>query len=69
MAGRNPPGGVAVEAVERHRRHDRLQPHHTGKEPYKDPYAFAFGAKGIPLWTSWNPKPALQKAAKFGGDG
>jgi hypothetical protein len=42
---------------------------HTGKEPYKDPYAFGFSRDGQPLWQLWNPDLKLQRAAKLGGNG
>jgi len=42
---------------------------HTGKEPYKDPFLFAFDSKGKLLDTLWNPDPKKQCAAKHGGTG
>ena len=42
---------------------------HTGKEPYKDPFLFAFDAKGAIVDTLWNPDPKKQCAAKHGGTG
>jgi hypothetical protein len=42
---------------------------HTGKEPYKDPYAHGFDRSGKLVWTLWNPDPGDQKSAEFGGTG
>lgn len=42
---------------------------HTGKEPYKDPFLFAFDAGGKLVDTLWNPDPKQQCAAKHGGTG
>lgn len=42
---------------------------HTGKEPYKDPYAHGYDRDGKLLWSLWNPDPKDQKGAKFGGTG
>ena len=42
---------------------------HTGKEPYKDPFLFAFDAQGTLVDTLWNPDPKKQCAAKHGGTG
>lgn len=42
---------------------------HTGKEPYKDPYAHGYDRDGKRLWSLWNPDPKDQKGANFGGTG
>ena len=42
---------------------------HTGKEPYKDPYAHGYDRTGKLVWTLWNPEPGRQKDGKFGGNG
>ncbi len=42
---------------------------HTGKEPYKDPYAHGYDRTGKRVWTLWNPEPGRQKAGEFGGNG
>lgn len=42
---------------------------HTGKEPYKDPFLFAFDDKGTLVDALWNPDPKKQCAAQHGGTG
>jgi hypothetical protein len=42
---------------------------HTGREPYKDPYAYGFDRSGKQLWSLWNPDPKRQVDSKFGGNG
>ncbi len=42
---------------------------HTGKEPWKDPFAFGFDRDGKQQWELWNPDPKKQVSAKFGGNG
>ncbi len=42
---------------------------HTGKEPYKDPYAYGFDRAGQQVWALWNPEPGRQKGTAYGGNG
>ncbi len=42
---------------------------HTGREPWKDPYAYGFDRDGKEIWALWNPNPKEQVDAKYGGTG
>lgn len=42
---------------------------HTGREPWKDPYAYGFDRDGKQVWALWNPDPKREVAAQFGGNG
>jgi hypothetical protein len=42
---------------------------HTGREPWKDPYAYGFSRGGKQLWKLWDPDPRKQVAASHGGNG
>jgi hypothetical protein len=67
--GDNRAGGVAVSPTTGVAAVTGYGMTHTGKEPYKDPYAYGFSRDGRQLWQLWNPDPKLQQAAKFGGNG
>jgi hypothetical protein len=41
----------------------------TGKEPYKDPYAYGFDRDGKEVWALWNPDPKKEQATKYQGNG
>ncbi len=42
---------------------------HTGREPWKDPYACGFDRAGKPLWKLWDPDPRKQVGSRHGGNG
>jgi hypothetical protein len=42
---------------------------HTGREPWKDPYAYGFDRAGKQIWKLWDPKPGLQVSGSHGGNG
>ncbi len=42
---------------------------HTGREPWKDPYAYGFDRGGKQVWKLWDPKPSLQVSGSHGGNG
>jgi len=42
---------------------------HTGREPWKDPYAYGFDRGGKQIWKLWDPKPSLQVSGSHGGNG
>ena len=67
--GDNRPGGLAVSPQTGIAAVTGYGMTHTGKEPYKDPYAYAFSREGKPLWSLWNPDPKLLVDKKFGGNG
>lgn len=67
--GDNRPGGVAISPKSGIAAVTGYGMTHTGKEPYKDPYAYGFDREGKQVWALWNPDPKLQKDAKFGGNG
>jgi len=67
--GDDRPGGVAVSPRSGVAAVVGYGMTHTGKEPWKDPYAFGFDRSGRRIWSLWNPEPGRQKAAQFGGNG
>ncbi|NBR84526.1 MAG: hypothetical protein EBS84_04335 [Proteobacteria bacterium] len=67
--GDNRPGGMAVSLQTGIAVVTGYGMTHTGKEPYKDPYAYAFDREGKPLWSLWNPDPKLLVDKKYGGNG
>lgn len=67
--GDNRPGGVTVSTTTGIAAVTGYGMTHTGKEPYKDPYAYGFDREGKQVWALWNPNPKLQQDAKFGGNG
>lgn len=67
--GQNRPGGMSVDPATGVTTVTGYGMTHTGKEPYKDPFAYGFDREGRQLWMLWNPDPKLQVDAKFGGNG
>ena len=67
--GDNRPGGMTVSAKTGIAAVTGYGMTNTGKEPYKDPYGYAFDRDGQPVWSLWNPDPKLEQDAKFGGNG
>jgi hypothetical protein len=68
-SGRNTPGAIAVDAKTGVTAVIGYGMTHTGREPYKAPYAYGFGRDGSALWSLWNPDPRREVAAQFGGNG
>ena len=67
--GENRPGGMSVDPKTGITTVVGYGMTNTGKEPYKDPYAYGFDREGKQVWMLWNPDPKLQVDAKFGGNG
>jgi len=67
--GDNRPGGMAIDKKTGIAAVVGYGMTHTGHEPYKDPYAYAFDRSGKPVWALWNPDPKHQADAKYGGTG
>ncbi len=65
--GDNRPGGMAVSPDTGVAAVTGYGMTHTGKEPYKNPYAYGFDRDGKPAWALWNPDPAKEKDVKFSG--
>lgn len=42
---------------------------HTGREPWKDPYAYGFDRAGKQVWKLWDPRPSRQVSSRQGGNG
>lgn len=67
--GENRPGGMSVDPRSGITTVVGYGMTNTGKEPYKDPFAYGFDREGRQVWMLWNPDPKLQVDAKFGGNG
>lgn len=67
--GGNRPGGVAVDPETGVAVVVGYGMAHTGREPWKDPYAFAYDREGRQVWKLWHPKPSRQVSARHGGNG
>ncbi len=67
--GDNRPGGMSVDPVSGITTVVGYGMTHTGKEPYKDPFAYGFDRAGKQVWMLWNPDPKREVDAKFGGNG
>jgi hypothetical protein len=67
--GENRPGGMSVDPRTGIATVVGYGMTNTGKEPYKDPFAYGFDRAGKQVWGLWNPDPKLQVDAKFGGNG
>ena len=67
--GENRPGGMSVDPPSGITTVVGYGMTNTGKEPYKDPFAYGFDREGKQLWMLWNPDPKREVDAKFGGNG
>lgn len=67
--GENRPGGMSVDAKTGVTTVVGYGMTHTGKEPWKNPFAYGFDRDGKQLWALWNPDPKRQVDAKHGGNG
>jgi hypothetical protein len=67
--GDNRPGGIGLDARTGTVAVVGYGMTHTGKEPWKNPFAYAFDRGGNPMWGLWNPEPGRQVAKEFGGNG
>lgn len=67
--GENRPGGMSVDAKTGITTVVGYGMTHTGKEPWKDPFAYGFDRDGKQVWALWNPEPKRQVDAKYGGNG
>jgi RNA polymerase sigma factor (sigma-70 family) len=67
--GDNRPGGMSVDPKTGITTVVGYGMTNTGKEPWKDPFAYGFDREGKQVWMLWNPEPKLQVADKFGGNG
>ena len=67
--GGNRPGGVAVCTRTGVATVVGYGMTHTGREPWKDPYAYGFSRAGKEIWKLWDPKPGRQVSSQHGGNG
>jgi RNA polymerase sigma factor (sigma-70 family) len=67
--GDNRPGGMSVDPATGVATVVGYGMTKTGREPYKDPYAYGFDRDGKQAWVLWNPDPTHEVDAKFGGNG
>ena len=67
--GENRPGGMSVDPTTGITTVVGYGMTHTGKEPWKDPFAYGFDREGRQVWALWNPEPKRQVDAKHGGNG
>lgn len=67
--GRNRPGALAIQPATGITTVVGYGMAHTGREPYKDPYAYGFDRDGREIWGLWNPDPHREITIRLGGNG
>jgi len=67
--GENRPGGMSVDPATGVTVVLGYGMTKTGREPYKDPFAYGFDRDGKQVWSLWNPDPTREVDSKYGGNG